>query len=131
MTRPSPLNKRYLAVYVVGAQALVSTIIPVIVLLTAGERAALAALAGGWIATLANLYFAVQAFRFSGARSSREMVRAIYRGEAGKFVIVMLLFIAAFKMLPGVSDNAAYIFSAFFIAYGIAWFAPLFLRANR
>lgn len=115
----------------VGSQALASILIPVIVLLTVSKDAAFWALIGGWIATIANLYFAIQAFRHSGARASREMVRAFNRGEAGKFVIVMLLLIAAFKLLPGASDNAAIIFSAFFFVYGIAWFAPLILRANH
>ncbi|MEC8813178.1 MAG: ATP synthase subunit I [Ketobacter sp.] len=128
VTKPSTLNKGYLGVYVVGSQALVSTLIPVIVLCFVGKAAALAALVGGWIAVLANLYFAIQAFRFSGARASQNMVRAFYRGEAGKFVIVMLLFIAAFKLLPGVRESAAYLFSAFFVVYGVAWLAPLFLR---
>ncbi|AUM13078.1 hypothetical protein Kalk_11870 [Ketobacter alkanivorans] len=128
VTKPSTLNKGYIAVYVVGSQALVSTLIPVLVLFAVSKEAALAALAGGWTAVLANLYFAIQAFRFSGARASQEMVQAFYRGEAGKFVIVMLLFIAAFKLLPGVRESAAYLFSAFFIVYGIAWVAPLLLR---
>ena len=130
MTRPNTLNRGYLGVYVVGTQALVSLLIPAIVLFAGGKEAALAALAGGWIAVLANLYFAIQAFRFSGARAARDMVRAFYRGEAGKFVIVMLLFIAAFKLLPGVRESAAYLFSAFFVVYGIALLAPLFLRRN-
>ncbi len=127
MTKPSTLNKGYIAVYVVGSQALVSTLIPVLVLFAVSKEAALAALAWGWTAVLANLYFAIQAFRFSGARASQEMVQAFYRGEAGKFVIVMLLFIAAFRLLPGVRESAAYLFSAFFIVYGIAWVAPLLL----
>lgn len=128
MTRPSALNKRYLAVCVVGSQALASILIPVIVLIALGKDAALAALVGGWIATLANLYFAYQAFRYTGARASHLTVSAFYRGETGKFVIVMLLFLATFKMLPGVRDNAAYLFSAFLVVYGVALIAPLFLR---
>jgi ATP synthase protein I len=128
VTKPSTLSKSYIGVYVVATQFFVALIFPAIVLFAVGKEAALAALIGGWIAVLANLYFAVQAFRFSGARASREMVRAFYRGEAGKFVIVMLLFIAAFKLLPGVRESAAYLFSAFFVVYGIAWLAPLFLR---
>lgn len=131
MTKPGTINRRYLAVYVVGSQALTSLLIPVIVLFAVSKNAAVAALVGGWIATLANLYFAVQAFRFSGARASHDMVKAFYRGEAGKFVVVMLLFIAAFKMLPGVSDSVAYLFSVFFVVYGVGWFAPLFVQAKR
>lgn len=131
MAKPKALNNRYLAVYVVGSQALASIIIPILVLMVVDITAARTALIGGWIATLANLYFAVQAFRYSGARASRQMVQAFYRGESGKFVIVMLLFIAAFKLLPSVRDNAMYLFSAFFIVYGVAWIAPLILRRNR
>lgn len=130
MTKPNMLNKKYLAVYVVGSQALVSTLIPVLVLLVVSKEAALAALAGGWTAVLANAYFAIQAFRFSGARSSQKMMQAFYRGEAGKFVIVMLLFMAAFKLLPGVRESAVYLFSAFFLVYGSAVLVPLFLRGK-
>ena len=128
MTRPSTLNKRYLAVYVVGAQALISTLLPVLVFIAVGGTAATVALAGGWIATLSNLYFAVQAFRFSGARQSDSMVKAFYRGEAGKFVIVMLLFIAVFKSLPGAREHALSLFSTFFLTYSVAFFAPWVLK---
>ena len=85
-------------------------------LIAIGKDAASAALVGGWIATLANLYFAIQAFRYTGARSSEQVMRTFYRGEAGKFVIVMMLFLAAF------------LFSAFFLVYGVAVIAPLFMR---
>lgn len=80
---------------------------------------------------LGNLYFAIQAFRFSGARASQEMVRAFYRGEAGKFVIVMLLFIASFRLIDGIRDTAPYLIAAFFLVYGIAWVAPLVLGRGR
>jgi len=128
VTKPSALNKRYLTVCVVGSQALASIIIPVCVLIAIGKDAASAALVGGWIATLANLYFAIQAFRYTGARSSEQVMRTFYRGEAGKFVIVMMLFLASFKLLPGARDNAAFLFSAFFLVYGVAVIAPLFMR---
>jgi len=128
VTKPSTLNKGYLGVYVVGSQALISTLIPVIMLCVAGKEAALAALIGGWIAVLANLYFAIQAFRYSGARASLQMVKSFYRGEAGKFVIVILLFITAFKVLPGVRESAAYLFSAFFVVYGVTWVVPALLH---
>ena len=117
-----------MAVGVIGFQALASIVVPVIVLFAVGRDAAFSALVGGWIATLANLYFAIQAFRYTGARSSQQIVGAFYRGEAGKFVIVSLLFIAAFKMLPGARDNAMYLFSAFFLVYVAALIAPQFLR---
>jgi len=131
VTKPRALNDRYLAYYVVGSQAVASLLLPILVWFAAGKSAAVAALAGGWIATLSNLYFAVQAFRFSGARASRDMVRAFYRGEAGKFVIVMLSFIAAFRLLDGIRETALYLFLAFFLVYGIAWGAALVLKRGK
>jgi len=131
VTKPRAINDRHLAYYVVGSQAVASLLIPILVWIAANPDAAVAALIGGWIATLGNLYFAIQAFRFSGARASRDMVRAFYRGEAGKFVIVMLLFIATFRLVEGIRATAPYMFFAFFLVYGIAWVAPLLLRKNR
>lgn len=128
LTKPRALNDRYLAYRVVGAQMAVAVLIPLLVWIASGKNAAIAALTGGGIAVLGNLYFAVQAFRFSGARASREMVQAFYRGEAGKFVIVMLLFAAAFHGLDGIRDTALYLFIAFILVYGIAWLAPLILK---
>lgn len=131
LTKPRAINDRHLAYYVIGTQAAVSVLLPVLVWIVLGKGAAVAALAGGWIATLGNFYFAVQAFRFSGARASRDMVRAFYRGEAGKFVIVMLLFIATFRLVDGIRDTAPYLFAAFFLVYGIAWMAPLILGRGK
>lgn len=131
VTKPRAINDRHLAYYVVGSQAVASILLPILVWFAAGKSAAVAVLAGGWIATLGNLYFAVQAFRFSGARASRDMVRAFYRGEAGKFVIVMLLFIATFRLMEGVRETAPYLFVAFFLVYGIAWVAPLILKQGK
>ena len=131
MTKPRAINDRHLAYYVVGSQALASSLLPILVWIAAGKSAAVAVLVGGWIATLSNLYFAVQAFRFSGARASRDMVRAFYRGEAGKFVIVMVSFIAAFRLMDGIRTTAPYLFLAFFLVYGIAWVAPLFLKQGK
>ena len=128
MTKTGTLNKGMLGVYVVGSQVFVSTVIAALLLLTAGKEAALAALSGGWTAVLANLYFALQAFRHSGAQASRDIVRAFYQGEAGKFVIVILLLLATFKLLPGARENAAIIFTAFFVVYGVAWVVPAVFR---
>ncbi len=131
VTKPRTINDRHLAYYVVGSQAVASLLLPILVWIVTGRSAAVAALIGGWIATLSNLYFAAQAFRFSGARASREMVRAFYRGEAGKFVIVMLLFIATFRLVDGIRETAPTLFLAFFSIYGIAWVAPLVLRQGK
>lgn len=131
VTKPRTIVDRQLAYYVVGSQAMVSTLLPFLIWFAAGKSAALAALTGGWIATTGNLYFAYQAFRFAGARASRDMVRAFYRGEAGKMVIVMLLFLLAFRLLDGIREQAPYLFSAFLLVYVTGWVAPVLWQRRR
>lgn len=128
MVKPRSLNDRHLAYYVVGTQAVFSVVIPLITLLVIDKAAAIAALCGGWIATIANGYFAIQAFRYSGASASSQMIKAFYRGETGKFVIVMLLFVMAFKLIEGIKPQAHVLIMSFFVVYSVAWFTPLFLR---
>lgn len=127
VTKPRAINDRRIAYQIVGAQALTSIVLPVLVWIAVGRSAALATLIGGGIATTGNLYFAVQAFRYSGARASRDMVRAFYRGEAGKFVIVMVLFITAFRLVDGIRETAPFMLCGFFLVYALAWIAPLAL----
>ncbi len=58
-------------------------------------------LAGGLVAVIPHLYFAVYAFRYSGARASREIARSFARGEAGKFILTLIGFACVFQGLPG------------------------------
>lgn len=130
VTKPRPLVDRRLAYFVVGTQAIVSLMLPILIWFAAGKSAAVVALAGGWIATTGNLYFAYQAFRYAGARASRDMMRAFYRGEAGKMVIVMLLFLLAFQF-ESVREQAPYLFSAFLLVYVTAWVTPMVWERHR
>ena len=115
MVKPRQINDRHLAVYVVGSQALISVVLPLTLLLFAGKAVAIAALCGGWIATIANGYCAIQAFRYSGASASSQMIKAFYRGETGKFVIVMLLFVMSFKLIEGIKEQAHILILAFIV----------------
>lgn len=131
VTKPRAIIERRVAYYVVGTQAIVSLLLPILIWFAAGKSAAIAALAGGWIATTGNLYFAFQAFRYAGARASHDMVRAFYRGEAGKMVIVMLLFLLAFRQLEGIREQAPYLFSAFLLVYVAGWVTPVVWEWRR
>jgi ATP synthase protein I len=53
-------------------------------------------LLGGAVYLLPQTWFAWQAFRFQGARSAFSMVRAFYRGEAGKYILTAALFAVVF-----------------------------------
>ena len=131
VVKPRRINDRHLAFYVLGSQALISLVLPLILLLIYGEAVAVAALCGGWIATIANMYFAVQAFRYSGASASSQMIKAFYRGETGKFVIVMLLFVVCFKFVEAIKTQAHVLILAFIVTQSVVWFAPLFLRKHQ
>lgn len=74
------------------ALALVLTLLA----LTASPVAAISAGLGAGIAIAGSLYFALQAFRHAGARQAPQIVHSFYKGEAGKFVITVLLFAAVF-----------------------------------
>lgn len=84
---------------------------------------AFSVLLGGVIAVFPNAYFARQVFRYSGARSSRAVAQSFYRGETGKFISTVLLFVGVFALVE------ALVVTAFFLAYagmllvnsGLSW----------
>lgn len=54
---------------------------------------------GGVIHIVPNLYFVGNAFRFQGARMMPQVLRALARGEAGKFLLTMAGFAVVFVMV--------------------------------
>ncbi|PCJ38759.1 MAG: F0F1 ATP synthase subunit I [Moraxellaceae bacterium] len=129
MTKPRALNDRSLAYRLVGTQAAVASLFPVLLLIISKD-VALSALIGGWIATASNAYFAFQAFRYSGARAASQMVKSFQRGESGKFVITIVLMLVAFKYVPAlqIKENALAMFTAFIAVLMVSWFAPLLFK---
>jgi len=61
------------------------------------KQVAIVILSGGMICSLANLWLAIVAFRPALGKPLGEMLAAFYVAEIGKFVIVALLFVIAFK----------------------------------
>lgn len=129
MTKPGALSQRSLAYTVVGTQIIVATIVPILFLFI-GKDAAISALIGGWIATLSNAYFGLQAFRYSGARSAQKIVQSFYRGEAGKFIITIVSIAVAFKFVEvlQVRQNSLTMFMTFALVHLVGWFAPMVLK---
>jgi len=125
VTTPRRLNDRQFAIYTIATQATLATSIPLILLFAGDVPVAISSLTGGWIATIANAYFALQASRFSGAAASPRMIRAFYRGEAGKFVIVAVLFVAAFLHVDSAKNHGLALILAFTAVHCSAWFVPL------
>ncbi len=90
-----------------------------------GNVAGYSALLGGLIAWLPNLYFAHKAFRFSGARAAREIVRSFYAGEAGKLILTFVLFALTFAGVKPM--EAPMLFGVYLLTLMVSWFAPLLI----
>jgi ATP synthase protein I len=84
---------------------------------------------GGLIAWLPNLYFAHKAFRFSGARAAKAIMRSFYAGEAGKLILTAVLFALLFAGVKPLSALA--VFGVFVLTQSVGWFSPLLIRAKH
>jgi ATP synthase protein I len=64
-----------------------------------GTPHAKSALVGGVVATVPNIVFAIKAFKYAGAQSSKKVVESFFGGVKLKMVLTALLFALAFKFL--------------------------------
>ncbi|MFI8746373.1 F0F1 ATP synthase subunit I [Pseudomonas sp. NPDC077186] len=107
------------------AQLIVLLLAAVVSWQALGSVAGYSALLGGMIAWLPNLYFAHKAFRFSGARAAREIVRSFYAGEAGKLILTFVLFALTFAGVKPL--EAPVLFGVYLLTLLVSWFAPLLI----
>lgn len=91
---------------VILAQLAITGFISVISLLFSGTTMALSVLLGGLISALPNSYFALHAFKYSGARNAEKIVRGFVRGELGKIVITVVLFALSFGLISNLNELA-------------------------
>lgn len=81
-------------------------------LLAYNEVVAWSLAAGGLVAVIPQAYFAHLAFRWRGAKSARDMARASYAGEIGKFMLSVAGFavvFAAVRPIDGLAVFAGYL----------------------
>jgi ATP synthase protein I len=122
---------RRLALRVVLGQALVSVIAALCALGLAGGRAAVSALLGGAIATVASLAMAGLVFG-GGAGSAARALAMFYIGEAVKLLIVVVLFVVVLSLVRVAPLAMFAAFAATFLVYWIALLSALPLsRAHR
>ena len=93
-----------------------------------GQVSGYSALLGGLIFLLPHGYFALKAFRFSGARSAKQIMTSFYQGEAGKLILCAILFTMVFKWIQPL-DIAA-LFLTFAIMLVTNWLTPLLAGSN-
>jgi len=92
-------------------------------LLLAGPLFAQSAFIGGLVCWIPTCWFAVRAFRHSGARSSIDIVRSFYAGAAGKMVLTIVMFGFVFALVKPISAPA--VFLGFAATQVMSWLIPL------
>lgn len=85
---------------------------------------AYSALFGGLISIVPNMYFARWAFRYSGARAAHKIARSFYRGEAGKFLLTVMLFAGVFVLVTPLGVVA--LFLAYIVMMVFNWLLILY-----
>lgn len=78
-----------------------------------GREGVLATALGSIIAILPNAYFCLQAFRYKASEDPVRALGALYRGEAGKFILVMVLCALSFRFFE--LHNPLLLFIALFV----------------
>jgi ATP synthase protein I len=111
---------RRLAFRVVLGQAVVTALVALLSGAVADSRAAVSALLGGGISTLASLAMAVLSFAGSAAADPQRAIRAFYVGEGAKVAIVIVLFVAVLKTMKVV---ALAMLGSYIATYLVFWVA--------
>ncbi|MHB0775031.1 ATP synthase subunit I [Halomonas sp. WWR20] len=127
MRKPAPATlKRPRILPLALAQLGLALSVSLVALVTSGGPAALSALMGGAVAWIPNVYFAWRAFRYQGARFTRDIVKSFYRAEAGKFGLTVALFTLVFLTVP--PSNPAFFFGAYVVTQLVHWLGPWLLH---
>jgi ATP synthase protein I len=92
-------------------------------LLTVNLTQAYSVLLGGLISIIPNAYFTRWAFRYSGARAAGDVARSFYRGEAGKFVLTVVMFAGVFILVKPLTVEL--IFGAYILMTIVNWVLAL------
>ena len=119
MTNKLARPYRLAALKLILLQGVVALVTTVIIFLGWGISAGLSALAGGAIAVLPHLVFALYAFRYMGASRANQAYASLKRGNGLKFMLTIVLFALILKLYPVV-------LLPFFCAYVLVLFTGLF-----
>ena len=119
MTNKLARPYRLAALKLILLQGVVALVTTVIIFLGWGISAGLSALAGGAIAVLPHLVFALYAFRYMGASRANQAYASLKRGNGLKFMLTIVLFALMLKLYPVV-------LLPFFCAYVLVLFTGLF-----
>jgi ATP synthase protein I len=92
-----------------------------------GLSHSLSVLAGGGIAIIPNIVFALKAFKYAGAKSSRLVVESFFSGVKLKMFITALLFALAFKFFIIIPSA---FFGTFCLMMALPLLTPFFTKGK-
>ncbi len=127
MTAPSGIRRPPIARWFV-IKSVVLLFVSSTFFLVSGQVSGYSALLGGLIFLLSHGYFALKAFRFSGARSAKQIMKSFYQGEAGKIILCAISFTMVFKWIQPL--DVAALFLTFAIMLVTNWVTPLLAGSN-
>jgi ATP synthase protein I len=113
-------NARRLALSVVLGQAAVTVICALVSLGVADSRAAVSALLGGGISTIASLAMALLSFGRKAVTDPQRVLIAFFSGEAAKITVVIVLFVIVYKTMKVVPLAMLGAYIATFIVFWVA-----------
>jgi len=126
VSKPHPLIDATPAVRQLQWQLALLVLVALVALVVDGRVAALSALAGAGIAVIGQAFFSYRAFSHAGATSAKHIVRAFYRGEAGKFMLTTSLLAA---VLVGFrTAEHGWLCASFVLEQLVAWIVPFTVR---
>lgn len=125
MTNKLARPYRLAALKLILLQGVVALVTTVIIFLGWGINAGLSALAGGTVAVLPHLVFALYAFRYMGASKANQAYASLKRGNGLKFMLTIILFALILKLYPVVLLP---FFSAYVLVLFTGLFAPVFFK---
>ena len=125
-------QNRIKALRLVGIQLLVVMILALSGLVVRWQVAT-SLLAGGLIGVVGSAWLAWFAFRPSALRPAKEILASFYIGEIGRFLIVMVLFVLAFRQVAVLAEprNALMLFLAFVASQVVIAIASHLIHAKR
>jgi ATP synthase protein I len=115
-------NPRRLALSVVLGQVAVTLTCALVSLCVADAQAALSALLGGGISSVASLAMALVGFGRHAVTDPQRAIRAFFAGEAAKVAVVIVLFVVVLKTMKVVPLAMLGSYIATFLVFWVALF---------
>ncbi len=91
---------------VIVAQLVATALMALTFLVFSNVVAAYSVFIGGLVSAVPNAYFAVQAFRYRGARNAEKVVKSFRKGYFGKLGITVVLFAISFTLVTTINEIA-------------------------